>query len=77
MYVKYTNMEGFAVIVTYSIMTILAGPQATQEVPQPTQEIPQPSQGATPPTSGVYSSNPAVAAKYGMFVHFMILATVN
>ena len=63
-------MEGFAETVTYSIITILA-------VPQPTQEVPQPSQGAPPPTSGVYSSNPAVAAEYSMFVHIIILTAVN
>ena len=68
--VKYTNTEGFAETVTYSIFTILAGPQTTQEVLQP-------SQGAPLPTSGVYSSNPAVVAEYGMFVHIIILTNVN
>ena len=63
-------MKGFAEIVTYSIITILAGPQ-------PTQEVPQPSQGATPSISAVYSSNPAVVAEYGMFVNIIILTTVN
>ena len=62
-YVKYTNIKGFAETVTYSIITILAGPQ--------------PSQGATPSISGVYSSNPAVVAEYGMFVNIIILTTVN
>ena len=62
-------MEGFTETATYSIITILAGPQPTQEVPQPTQ--------GAPPPPGVYSSNLAVVAEYGMFVHIIILTTVN
>ena len=62
-YVKYANVEGFAETATYSIVPILVAPH--------------PSLGAPPPTSGVYSRNPAVVAEYGMFVHIIILTTVN
>ena len=60
----------FAETVTYSIVTILVAPQPTQGVPQPSQE-------ASPSTSGVYRSNPAVVAEYGMFVHIVIVTSVN
>ena len=67
---SYVIWRDFAETVTYFIVTILVAPRPTQAVIQPSQEAP-------PPTSGVYSNNAAVVAEYGMFVHIIIVTTVN
>ena len=52
-------------------------PQPTQGVTQPTQILLQPSQGTPPPTSVVNNSDRAVVNENGMFVHVIIVTTVN